>query len=68
MQAAVEAAQGAEGVRFLGSLVLTREEVCLHLFEAPSRAVLGRALDARRVSRERLVRTVWVDPRDTGAA
>jgi hypothetical protein len=61
---ALAAAATCPDVRLLGSLVLARDEVCLHVFEAPSRAALLRALDARRVQRERVVATVWIEPAD----
>jgi hypothetical protein len=64
LRTALEAAASRPDVRLVGSLVLVPDEVCLHVFEAPSRAALVRALDERLVQRERVLATQWIEPGD----
>jgi hypothetical protein len=47
-------------VRYLGSIFLPHDEVCFHLFEAPSVAALTAASDRCRLAYERVVETIWI--------
>jgi hypothetical protein len=59
------AVETVEGIRYLGSLVLPEDEVCFHVFEAPSVAALLEASERAELAHERLVETVWIPaPRD----
>ena len=53
----------AATIRHLGSLVLPDDEICLHLFEAPSLATLVGASREAELAHERIVETVWLPPR-----
>lgn len=57
------AALAAPAVRYLGSLVLTEDEVCFHVFEAPSLDSVVDASDRRGLDRDRVVETIWIAPR-----
>ena len=58
---AVVAAE-SESIRYLGSLVLLEDDVCLHVFEAPSAAALVEASKRAQLPHERVVETVWLAP------
>lgn len=47
-------------VRYLGSIFLPLDEVCLHLFEAPSSRALTAASDRCELAYERVVETIWM--------
>lgn len=49
-------------IRYLGSLVLTEDEVCLHVFEAPSLEAIVEASDHEDLARDRVVETIWIAP------
>lgn len=55
-------AAASESIRYLGSLVLLEEEVCLHVFEAPSVAALVEASMRAQLQHDRVVETVWLEP------
>lgn len=57
-------AAGSTAIRHLGSVVLLPEEVCLHVFEAPSLATLSAASERARLGHDRVVETVWIPAED----
>jgi len=62
LEAAVRRAHAVENarvIRHLGSLVMLEDEVCFHLFEAPSAAALLAATEEVGLSCERVVETLW---------
>jgi hypothetical protein len=46
-------------IRHLASLVLIEDEVCFHVFEAPSAAALQAATEQAGLPCERVTETVW---------
>jgi hypothetical protein len=46
-------------IRHLGSLVLLEDEVCFHVFEAPSAAALLAASEEAGLPCERVTETIW---------
>jgi hypothetical protein len=60
---AAAVAERSAWIRHLGSLVLPDDEICLHVFEAPSLAMLAGASSAAELAHERIVETVWIPPR-----
>jgi hypothetical protein len=62
LEAVVRRAQaiGRTGAtRHLGSLVLLEDEVCFHIFEAPSATALLAATEEAGLSCERVTETLW---------
>lgn len=53
------AVENALWIRYLGSLVLLEDEVCFHVFEAPSAGVLLAAADKAELLWERVAETLW---------
>lgn len=53
-------AGGSRVIRYVGALVVVEDEVCLHVFEAPSRAALVRASVQTELERDRLVEALWL--------
>jgi hypothetical protein len=51
-------------IRHLGSLALLEDEVCFHVFEAPSARALLAATQAAGLSCERVTETLWRPGRD----
>lgn len=47
-------------VRYLGSIFLPHDEVCFHLFAAPSAAAVRTASDSGRLAYDRIVETIWI--------
>lgn len=47
-------------VRYWGSLVLPEDEICFHIFEAPSERVLVEAIQRAELEHDRVVKTVWI--------
>jgi hypothetical protein len=54
-QAAAKAMEGRGDVRYLSSVFLPEDEVCLHLFDGPSSAAVGRAAERVGLSIERVI-------------
>jgi hypothetical protein len=55
-QAAAEAMEeGGGDIRYLSSVFLPDDEVCLHLFDGPSSAAVGRAAEGVGLSIERVI-------------
>jgi hypothetical protein len=54
------ALEAAEAIRYLGSLVLSEDEVCFHIFEAPSVAALVEASERAELGHDRVVETIWI--------
>ena len=52
--------EAGETIRYLGSLVLAEDEVCFHIFEAPSAASLLEASERAELEHERVVETIWI--------
>jgi hypothetical protein len=48
----------SRAVRYLGSLVIPEDEVCFHVFEAPSLAALVQASSRAALAHDRVVETV----------
>jgi len=53
-------ARRSPAIRYLGSLVVSEDEICLHLFEAPSLGALLRATAGGDLARDRVVETAWL--------
>lgn len=53
------AIERARVIRHLGSLVLLEDEVCFHIFEAPSAAALQAATAKTGLPCERVTETIW---------
>jgi hypothetical protein len=53
------AVETTDAIRHLGSVVLLEDEVCLHVFEAPSAAALRRASEQVGLPCERVTETIW---------
>jgi hypothetical protein len=53
------AIEKARVIRHLGSLVLLEDEVCFHVFEAPSAAALLAAAEDAGLACERVTETLW---------
>lgn len=56
----VHALEACEAIRYLGSLVLLEDEVCFHIFEAPSVDSLLEAGKRADLEHERVVETIWI--------
>lgn len=54
------ALEAGEGIRHLGSLVLLEDEICFHIFEAPSAAALVEASRRAGLEYDRIVETTWI--------
>jgi hypothetical protein len=59
------AVEAGEAIRYLGSLFLADDEICFHVFEAPSFAALLNASERAGLAHDRVVETVWLPPRAT---
>jgi hypothetical protein len=55
--AAEATAASGDPVRYVQSIVVPGDEVCFHIFEAPSSDAIRRALEERAISYERIVET-----------
>lgn len=53
------AIEKARVIRHLGSLVLLEDEICFHVFEAPSAAVLLAASEQAELPCDRVAETIW---------
>lgn len=51
--------EAGQAIRHLGSLVLVEDEVCFHVFEAPSAATLLAASEEAGLPCERVTKTIW---------
>ncbi len=63
IDAVARRAQGLEAggrIRYWGSLVLLEDEICFHIFEAPSERVLLEAIERVALEHDRVVETVWI--------
>ena len=47
-------------IRYWGSLVLLEDEICFHIFEAPSAPSLVEAIERAELEHDRVVETVWI--------
>ncbi|MGH3104296.1 MAG: hypothetical protein ACRDN6_09405 [Gaiellaceae bacterium] len=55
-------AAGSQAIRYLGSLVLLKDEVCFHVFEAPSLDAIVDASEREELASDRIVETIWIAP------
>ncbi len=56
-----------DGVRYLGALLFSDDDLVLCLFEGPSRATVKHASEHAGIPCERLMNSIWVRPElDTG--
>jgi hypothetical protein len=53
------ATEKARVIRYLGSFVILEDEVCFHVFEAPSAAALLTASEKAGLPCERVTETIW---------
>jgi Protein of unknown function (DUF4242) len=56
-----------QDVSYVGSLLFADDHLVLCLFEAPSRAAVIRASERSGIPCERVMNSVWLDPRRTNA-
>ena len=54
------ALEAGEAIRYIGSLALLDDEICFHIFEAPSAAALVEAIERAELEHDRVVETVWI--------
>ena len=64
--ASAELGSGRDPVRYLGSLLFALDDLVLCLFQGPSRATVIQASDRLGIPRERLMDSVWLEPRPPG--
>lgn len=55
----VRAIEKSDAIRHLGTLLLLEDEVCFHVFEAPSAVALMSATEEAGLSCERVTETIW---------
>jgi hypothetical protein len=63
--AAQLAAQAGEAVRHLGTTLVPSDEICLHLFEAPSRTAMQTAAARVCLACDRIVEAEHIGPCET---
>lgn len=56
----VRALEAGEAIRHVGSLILLEDEICFHIFEAPSAAALVEASQRAGLEYDRIVETTWI--------
>lgn len=54
------AVESSKGIRHLGSLVLLEDEICFHVFEAPSVDALAGASELVGLAHDRIVEAIWI--------
>lgn len=54
------ALEAGKEIRHVGSLVLLEDEICFHIFEAPSAPSLVDAIERAELEHDRVVETVWI--------
>jgi hypothetical protein len=59
------ALEAGGSIRYWGSLVLPEDEICFHIFEAPSEGVLLDATVRAELDHDRVVETIWMPRAET---
>lgn len=54
------ALESGKATRHVGSIVLLEDEICFHIFEAPSADALVEASQLVGLAHERIVETTWI--------